>query len=138
MLANAEQADANTGGTDAFALGNFFGRVAVQRFFEQRAVLGDEHVRPGGEGELCITGRGVMQGYWSLPEQTANAYFVGDDGRRWIDWRADAGRLSLSDYWRTPRDEALFLGAYDCRYRYSRVTLTPLVGEGHSLEPVEP
>ncbi|MFM8893414.1 MAG: hypothetical protein ACKOTB_17680, partial [Planctomycetia bacterium] len=60
------------------------------------------------------------------------------DGRPWIDWRGDAGRLSLSDYWRTPRDEALFLGAYDCRYRFSRVTLTPLAGTGRPLDPVDP
>ena len=60
------------------------------------------------------------------------------DGRPWIDWRGDAGRLSLSDYWRTPREETLFLGAYDCRYRFSRVTLTPLVGTGRPLDPVDP
>ncbi|MBM3395863.1 MAG: amino acid adenylation domain-containing protein [Betaproteobacteria bacterium] len=46
----------------------------------------DEHgttVAKGAEGELCITGRGVMQGYWSLPEQTANGFFVDVDGTRW-------------------------------------------------------
>lgn len=40
-------------------------------------------VAPGSEGELCIEGRGVMQGYWSLQEQTANAFFVTPDGARW-------------------------------------------------------
>ena len=40
-------------------------------------------VAPGGEGELCIAGRGVMQGYWGLQEQTARA-FLSDDARgRW-------------------------------------------------------
>lgn len=46
----------------------------------------DEHnaaVRPGEEGELCITGRGVMQGYWSLPEHTARGFLVDADGTRW-------------------------------------------------------
>jgi len=46
----------------------------------------DEHgaeVNPGTEGELCITGRGVMQGYWSLPEQTACAFLTDEAGRRW-------------------------------------------------------
>lgn len=37
----------------------------------------------GGEGELCITGRGVMQGYWALPEQTAKSFFTDPDGSRW-------------------------------------------------------
>ncbi len=38
---------------------------------------------PGAEGELCITGRGVMQGYWSLPEQSARSFLVDADGTRW-------------------------------------------------------
>jgi amino acid adenylation domain-containing protein len=37
----------------------------------------------GDEGELCIAGRGVMQGYWSLPEQTARAFHKDESGRRW-------------------------------------------------------
>jgi amino acid adenylation domain-containing protein len=31
-------------------------------------------VAPGTEGELCIAGDNVMQGYWNLPEQTAKAF----------------------------------------------------------------
>lgn len=47
-------------------------------------VLGDGNavMSPGGEGELCIAGRGVMQGYWALLEQTARG-FVDHDGARW-------------------------------------------------------
>lgn len=37
----------------------------------------------GEEGELVVTGRGVMQGYWALPDQTARAFLVGADGERW-------------------------------------------------------
>jgi acyl-coenzyme A synthetase/AMP-(fatty) acid ligase len=36
-----------------------------------------------GEGELCIAGPGVMLGYWNLPEQTARAFLVDEDGTRW-------------------------------------------------------
>lgn len=35
------------------------------------------------EGELCIAGPNVMQGYWNLPEQTERAFLVDDAGRRW-------------------------------------------------------
>jgi amino acid adenylation domain-containing protein len=36
------------------------------------------------EGELCIAGPNVMQGYWALPEQTARVFMPDDDsGRRW-------------------------------------------------------
>jgi amino acid adenylation domain-containing protein len=37
----------------------------------------------GAEGELCVSGRGVMQGYWALPEQTAKAFLIDDAGVRW-------------------------------------------------------
>jgi acyl-coenzyme A synthetase/AMP-(fatty) acid ligase len=43
----------------------------------------DADVRAGDEGELCISGAGVMQGYWSLPEITAKAFVVAADGERW-------------------------------------------------------
>lgn len=55
------------------------------------------------------------------------------DGHELLQWRGDSKRLSLSDYWKTPNEATLFLGAYDCRYRFSRVTLTPLSGEGRKL-----
>jgi acyl-coenzyme A synthetase/AMP-(fatty) acid ligase len=40
-------------------------------------------VAAGGEGELCVSGRGVMQGYWALPEQTARGFLVDGAGARW-------------------------------------------------------
>ena len=46
----------------------------------------DEAGRPaaaGAAGELCITGRGVMRGYWGLPEQTERGFIQDPDGRRW-------------------------------------------------------
>jgi amino acid adenylation domain-containing protein len=38
-------------------------------------------VAAGAEGELCIAGSSVMQGYWSLPENTAKAFLPGRDTR---------------------------------------------------------
>ncbi|MCP5158754.1 MAG: amino acid adenylation domain-containing protein [Gammaproteobacteria bacterium] len=40
-------------------------------------------VEMGVEGELCIAGQGVMQGYWSLPEQTAKSFLAGSEEMRW-------------------------------------------------------
>ncbi|MEX2123339.1 MAG: amino acid adenylation domain-containing protein [Woeseia sp.] len=40
-------------------------------------------VKQGADGELCISGSGVMQGYWHLPEQTSGAWLTGQDGCRW-------------------------------------------------------
>jgi hypothetical protein len=58
------------------------------------------------------------------------------DGRNVIEWEGDAGRLSLSDYWSTPTENALFVGAYDCSYRFRRIGLTPISGEGRLLRDV--
>ena len=55
------------------------------------------------------------------------------DGRIVIDWTGEPKQLGLGEYWETPHKEVLFLGAYDCRYRVSRVTLTPVTGAGKPL-----
>jgi amino acid adenylation domain-containing protein len=40
-------------------------------------------VNQGGEGELVVSGEGVMQGYWNLPEQNARAFLTDGDGTKW-------------------------------------------------------
>ncbi len=40
-------------------------------------------VAPGREGELCIRGPGVMQGYWNRPELTDAAFVRVGDGDPW-------------------------------------------------------
>jgi amino acid adenylation domain-containing protein len=42
-----------------------------------------QNVEIGNEGELIATGPGVMQGYWNLPERTANAFLIDSSGQRW-------------------------------------------------------
>jgi hypothetical protein len=55
------------------------------------------------------------------------------DGVEIIRWQGDSSALSLSDYWTTPTDNALFIGAYDSPYRITRLGLTPLSGAGRVL-----
>ncbi len=38
-------------------------------------------VAPGAEGELCIAGPSVLEGYWDLPENTAKAFLPGRETR---------------------------------------------------------
>src|SRR5262249_52209240 len=40
-------------------------------------------VPAGQDGELCISGRGVMRGYWDLPERTQQAFLVDGAGTQW-------------------------------------------------------
>ncbi len=38
-------------------------------------------ILPAAEGELCIAGPSVLEGYWNLPENTAKAFLPGRDNR---------------------------------------------------------
>ncbi|GAB4579931.1 MAG: D-alanine--poly(phosphoribitol) ligase [Anaerolineales bacterium] len=40
-------------------------------------------VPKGSEGELCGMSPGMMEGYWNLPERTANAFWVDALGQKW-------------------------------------------------------
>jgi amino acid adenylation domain-containing protein len=42
---------------------------------------GGTEVAKGAEGELCIAGPSVLEGYWNLPENTAKAFLPGRDTR---------------------------------------------------------
>jgi acyl-coenzyme A synthetase/AMP-(fatty) acid ligase len=59
----------------------------------------------GDEGELIVTGAGVMQGYWNLPEINARVFLVDANGSRWY----RTGDLVLND----PRDGYIFHGRRD-------------------------
>ncbi len=48
------------------------------------------------------------------------------DGRTIVYWKGSVRDLSLSDYWKTPEETSLFIGTYDCRYRFHRITLEDL------------
>jgi len=84
-----------------------------------------------GDNETTRWGKVFEKGRPALVtiDVTKEGVRVEVDGRQVINWKGDASRLSLSDYWETPNVERLFLGAYDCRYRFHRVGITSL-GDG--------
>jgi hypothetical protein len=86
-------------------------------------------------GPTTVRGRFLEQGRPSEVICTVrkDSVTVSVDGREIIHWTGDPSGLTLSDYWSTPTAEALFVGAYDCRYRITRIGLTPLEGEGRAL-----
>jgi amino acid adenylation domain-containing protein len=58
------------------------GKVCSHLYGKVVDTAGNE-VAGGLEGELCIAGRGVMQGYWNLPEQNQRAFLSDGSGMRW-------------------------------------------------------
>ncbi len=59
----------------------------------------------GEEGELIVSGDGIMQGYWNLPETNARVFLTDANGVRWY----RTGDLVLED----PHDGFIFHGRRD-------------------------
>jgi amino acid adenylation domain-containing protein len=64
--------------TEPYPIGRACGHV------EAVAIDAEEHeIADGGEGELCIRGASVMQGYWNLDEANERAFATLNDGQQW-------------------------------------------------------
>jgi acyl-coenzyme A synthetase/AMP-(fatty) acid ligase len=48
-----------------------------------KVIMDGRDVAAGEEGELCIAGAGVMQGYWNQPKQTEEAFFIDERSEPW-------------------------------------------------------
>jgi WD40 repeat protein/serine/threonine protein kinase len=59
---------------------------------------------------------------------------VSVDGKEIIHWQGDPASLTPSEYWSTPNKNAVMIGSYMCRYRYHRLSIEPLSGEGKALQ----
>lgn len=70
-----------------------------------KVIMDDKEVTPGEEGELCMTGAGVMKGYWNQPEQTEKSFYTDANGERWY----RTGDIVVED----PRDGFIFRGRRD-------------------------
>jgi amino acid adenylation domain-containing protein len=98
-----------------------------------RAKVVDENqceISRGEEGELCIEGPGVMQGYWNLPRQSAKAFLDNTSKGRWY----KTGDLVVEDadgnyIYRGRRDRMIKKRGYrvelgeieSCLYRHSAI-----------------
>ena len=58
---------------------------------------GEHDVAPGEQGEVLLSGRQLMVGYWEQPEETAAVLTVDADGRRWLH-TGDIGYLDPDGY----------------------------------------
>lgn len=58
---------------------------------------GEREVPVGEDGELCISGPQVMQGYWRHPEESAAALRADADGRVWFH-TGDIARMDADGY----------------------------------------
>ncbi len=61
---------------------------------------------------------------------------VAIDGQEVINWKGDLSRLTPSGYWTTPNNEQLLVGSYRCRYRFHRLSIEPISGEGEVIAAI--
>ena len=64
--------------TDPYPIGKVCGHYRARVVDQAGTPAAD-----GSEGELCIAGPGIMQGYWNLPDRNAEVFIVDPDGTRW-------------------------------------------------------
>jgi len=58
---------------------------------------GEHDVPPGEQGEVLLSARQLMIGYWEQPEETASVLTVDAEGRRWLH-TGDIGYLDADGY----------------------------------------
>jgi len=97
-------------------------------------------VAAGADGELCIAGPHVMQGYWGQPEQTERAFHVTPDGRRWyktgdivaLDGQGDFAYLGRRDRMIKKRGYRVELDEIEaCLYRHAAIHEAAVVALPH-------
>lgn len=55
------------------------------------------------------------------------------DGRKVFDWKGDYARLGNISPLTVPDRRALYINSFNCVYRFSRMTVTPVSGQGRPL-----
>ncbi len=93
-------------------------------------------VEPSAEGELCIAGPHVMQGYWAMPERTAKSFLHDRTARRWyktgdivaVDPDGNYRYLGRRDRMVKKRGYRIELGEIEaCLYRHPAVSEAAVV-----------
>jgi long-chain acyl-CoA synthetase len=76
---------------------------------------GEEELPPGAIGELIIKGPQVMQGYWNLPTETANALRTGPDGQPGWFYSGDIGFMDEEGYFHMAdrKKDMIIAGGYN-------------------------
>jgi acyl-coenzyme A synthetase/AMP-(fatty) acid ligase len=64
--------------TTPFPIGKVCSHLQTKVINEQQQEIVDS-----GEGELCVSGPAVTQGYWNLPEQNARVFLTDQTGQQW-------------------------------------------------------
>lgn len=55
------------------------------------------------------------------------------DGKKVFEYQGDPGSLSVGSQWVLPAKDAIFIGSWTTSFTFSKITLTPIAGQGKKL-----
>ena len=92
-------------------------------------------VKPGETGEICVSGSGILLGYWNDPEKTANALVSDPDNHAYPTRYYRTGDLG----WWNERGELMFAGRRDgqIKLRGNRIELGEIENAARMVEGTE-
>lgn len=92
-------------------------------------------VRPGETGEICVSGSGILLGYWNNPEQTARAFASDPDNAAYPTRYYRTGDLG----WWNERGELMYSGRRDgqIKLRGNRIELGEIEAAARMLPGAE-
>ena len=87
------------------------------------------------DGEALYNGRVLVVGRPNtiICSVRKNRLSVKVNGKLILDWLADYTRCRLEPYWATPDPRALVLAEFNSTFRFTKVSLIPVTGDGQRL-----
>jgi hypothetical protein len=100
----------------------------------QRSMLGS--IEDVQEGEAAYAGKVLVVGKNTVVCAIRKERLsVKVNGKLILDWAADYKRCKLDHFWQSPNPKALVLAEFNSIFRFTKVSLIPVTGEGKSLRP---
>jgi hypothetical protein len=126
--------DENQGSVNiGLAAGGYRVLAVIDGWSPERSVLGS--IEDLAEGEAVYNGRVLVAGRPNTIVCSVRKSRLGVkvNGKLILDWAADYSRCKLEPYWATPHPRALVLAEFNSEFRFTKVSLVPVTGDGQRL-----
>jgi len=107
--------------------------AVIDGWSPERSVLGS--IDDLADGEALYNGRVLVAGRPNtiICSVRKNRLSVKVNGKLILDWTADYTRCRLEPYWATPDPRALVLAEFNSQFRFTKLSLVPVTGDGQRL-----
>ncbi|MBI3855394.1 MAG: hypothetical protein HY293_06860 [Planctomycetes bacterium] len=107
--------------------------AVIDGWSPERSVLGS--IEDLADGEAVYKGRVLVAGRPNTIVCSVRKarLSVKVNGKLILDWPADYSRCHLEPYWATPNPRALVLAEFNSCFRFTKISLVPVTGDGQRL-----